>query len=140
MSKLGWWALRTFVVALAIPIFWLPFMALMLVMVNNWLRAAQQAKPGPKCSRYQRMPATVPDHKQLKSEERRPSSQGGSTTVIGMQVDGDEENGISISISETYCEEANTESRSKAYRDQVENVLSRAGFYRLTPKEYYAKE
>ena len=35
MPKLGWWALSTFVLALVVPIFWLPFTALMFTIVNQ---------------------------------------------------------------------------------------------------------
>lgn len=68
-----------------------------------------------------RIPTVKPDVKKLKVEERR-------------TIDKKKNSDLTFSVTTT-CDAANPSSRSKAYRDHVEYVLS-TNLYELTPEEF----
>ena len=149
MPKLGWWALSTFVLALVVPIFWLPFTALMLIIINqegnknlntrrgsNQLPAAQADSESFHNAELQRVENLLADFKKdlnaaKEAEEKETTPSTGTTITLNISKTED-----GVAVEAPYCEQANAGSRTKEYRDYVEYVLSSPRLYELTPEEY----
>ena len=111
MKSLWLWTLGTFVVALAVPLFWIPFLGLLIAAtINSFNRRAAPTEPRATLSRKSA-------EKVIKDSQALPK--------IG-------EIEVSVSVSNP---EANPDSREQTYREHVEHVVSVPNLYDIMPEE-----
>ena len=148
MPKLGWWALSTFVVALVVPIFWLPFTALIFIIINKagskspntrqgsnqlpMIQADDESFHAAELRRVENLLADLKEDLNAAKEAEEKEMDPSTGTTITLNISNTEKG---IAVASPYCEQANPDSRTKEYRDYVEYVLSRPRLYELTPED-----